>query len=67
VLIDGEYIETLNDNQPFKGSSNQRIWFFTLDSKEWFESYSLKIRRQQAVFSPELNKSFIVGILPKGG
>ncbi len=28
VLVDGEYIEELNDNKPLRGSSNQRIIFF---------------------------------------
>ena len=29
VLIDGKYVETLNDNKGLRGSSNQRIHFLT--------------------------------------
>lgn len=65
VLIDGAYVQNLNDNKPFRGSCNQRFFFFTDDSKAWYEEYPLKIRRQQVLYSTELAKSFIVGIMPK--
>lgn len=29
VLIDGQYIEELNDDKPFRGSSNQNVYQFT--------------------------------------
>lgn len=36
VLIDGEYIEELNDDKPFRGSSNQKIHFITDRYKEYY-------------------------------
>jgi len=40
VLIDGKYVETLNDNKGLRGSSNQRIHFLTSKlekQKDYFE------------------------------
>ena len=43
VLIDGRYIEELNDDLPFRGSSNQRIHLF---SDRYREYYSTVIERR---------------------
>lgn len=40
ALIDGEYIEELNDNKPFRGSSNQRIHMLTNRYNAFFSSVS---------------------------
>ncbi|MEY8330826.1 4Fe-4S single cluster domain-containing protein [Lachnospiraceae bacterium 48-33] len=45
VLIDGEYIEDLNDDKPFRGSSNQIIHQFT-DRYNWFYSSDSKRNTQ---------------------
>lgn len=39
VLIDGRYIEELNDNSLLKGSSNQRIHIMDSSQKEKYENY----------------------------
>ena len=38
VLIDGRYIEELNDDLPFRGSSNQRIHLFSDRYKEYYST-----------------------------
>ncbi len=42
VLIDGQYIEELNDDMPFRGSSNQCIYFF---SERYNDYYTTKRKR----------------------
>lgn len=39
VLIDGEYIEELNDNSLLRGSSNQKIHILDESKKAGYESY----------------------------
>ena len=38
ALIDGEYIEELNDDKPFRGSSNQKIHLFTDRYKDYYSN-----------------------------
>ena len=65
VLVDGRYVEELNDNKPLRGSSNQRIIFF----KEFLiEKYADELEGQRK-FSVEMAKDGtlnIYGIPPKG-
>ncbi len=39
VLIDGEYIEELNDNSLLRGSSNQKIYILDESKKAKYENY----------------------------
>lgn len=65
VLIDGPYIDELNDNKPLRGSSNQRIFIFNKKLKEKYLSYLKHPRKFDICFENEIVT--IIGILPKGG
>lgn len=58
TLIDGPYDETLNDDQAFRGSSNQTIHHFTSRYRKYFSS--CKTRR--SVFRQEDGYRYILGI-----
>lgn len=61
VLIDGRYIEELNDNKvPLRGSTNQRIMFFDSSIQRKYEQYLEQGRKIQSVFYGE--KVISVGI-----
>lgn len=61
LLIDGQYIEELNDNQCIlRGSTNQNLIFFNEKHKETYDLYLTKGRKIQNVFYG--NKLISVGI-----
>lgn len=63
VLIDGEYIEELNDGVALRGSSNQKVYFLTdryIDFKLLYES---TYRNTEVVVSK--NEIFFIGIPKK--
>ena len=65
VLVDGPYIDELNDDKPLRGSSNQRIIFIDESVKEKYLTYLKKSRNFNISIN---NETFeVVGILPKGG
>lgn len=64
ALIDGPYIESLNDNKALRGSSNQRIIFLNDKYKEEYLSYLLKPREIQV--DPKESGFDLLGIVPKG-
>lgn len=54
VLIEGRYIDVLNDNSsPLRGSVNQKIIFFDESMRERYETYMSNGRRIQNVFYKE--------------
>lgn len=53
VLIEGEYIEELNDNKPLRGSSNQRIIFIDDKIKEKYSGCLGKKREIEYVVDDE--------------
>ncbi len=60
VIIDGLYIDELNDDKGLRGSSNQKINYITdryTGMKDYFES---KVREV------ELRNDIVIGIKPKG-
>lgn len=64
VLIDGKYVEELNDNNPLRGSSNQRIIILNEDLKEDYKKELLKQRNYEIEYLD--NKLNIYGLVPKG-
>lgn len=65
IFIDGEYIEELNDDSMYRGSSNQNIYCFTPKYKQ-FLSKILKTKNRSVEFEfDEENELFFVGIPPK--
>lgn len=65
LLIDGEYIHSLNNNTPLIGSSNQGV-FILSDKGEILAEDMLKVRaRELEIVTTNTNEVFIVGIPPK--
>ncbi len=66
IFIDGEYIETLNNNSMYRGSDNQRIIFFT-DKYKQYKNDILNSKKRE--FSFKISNSgdvYFVGIPPVG-
>ncbi len=59
VLIDGEYIETLNDDRGLRGSSNQRVIMLSDRYRLLIDLFNTNIREV------ELTKEMLIGIKPK--
>ena len=63
ILIDGEYVDALNDGVALRGSSNQTVHFLTARYKDFEELYNTKQRNAEIyVSSGEL---FFVGVPEK--
>lgn len=65
IFIDGEYIEEQNNNSPYKGSDNQRI-FFPSGKDNYYKKLLQEKNNREIEF--EINKNsevFLVGIPPK--
>ena len=62
LLIDGPYLEEQNNNDPFRGSSNQRILPLTERYKDQIESYYQQQRGRQIEVRLQGDKTLMVGI-----
>ncbi len=64
VLIDGPYVDSLNDNKGLRGSSNQRIHFF----RGVYQGFAADLANGKRDIEIHLlrNEYLIVGIKPKG-
>ena len=62
LLIDGPYLEEQNNNDPFRGSSNQRILPLTERYKDQMESYYQQQRGRQIEVRLQGDKTLMVGI-----
>lgn len=60
LLIDGEYVDELNDGMGLKGSSNQRLLFLTDRYLPYREIYERKVRNIEVMMSEE--EIFVIGI-----
>lgn len=60
LIIDGEYVEELNDGKAFKGSSNQRLVHIT-DRYVEYESLYQEEKRNVEIYA-SINELFFVGI-----
>lgn len=65
VLVDGRYEESLNDNKPLRGSSNQRIIFFKQQLLMLYKEVLVGERKFQFDIVED-GKLTIYGIPPKG-
>ena len=65
VLIDGKYIEDLNDNKGLRGSSNQRIHFLTNRLVQYKEDFENGNRYGEIRILQDSNKYHYIGILNK--
>ena len=64
VIIDGEYIDELNDNKPLRGSSNQRIFIINQKYKDCYNDYLKGPRSFEYI--PQDGFLRIIGMYPKG-
>lgn len=64
VLIDGKYMEELNDNRPLRGSSNQQILLLKEKFKDRYINLLGSAREIQNVYFS--NNLISIGIPPKG-
>ncbi len=65
VLIDGRYVEELNDNKPLRGSSNQRILFFNQSLISLYQEGLIGDRKFQLMVTDD-GKLNVYGVPPKG-
>ena len=64
VLIDGKYVDELNDNQcVLRGSTNQGLHIFQIDLRDKYQDYLLGGRKIQNIFYE--NKLISIGIHAK--
>lgn len=64
VLIDGPYIEELNDEHILKGSSNQNIIYFDETKRPQYEEY-MKREKEINIFHLANGEAHFIGIPPK--
>lgn len=65
VIIDGEYVDELNDNKPLRGSSNQRVFIVNTKYKDLYNEY-LKGPRLFELIPNDNGVGRIIGMYPKG-
>lgn len=65
IFVDGQYFDELNDDQMYRGSSNQRFYFFTDKYKAFQEQIEGKKNRRIEFELTEESEVFLVGIPPK--
>lgn len=65
IFIDGEYIESLNHNSMYRGSDNQRMFFFTPKYRQYAERWLQATKRDIAFEYTEENGLIFIGIPPK--
>ena len=63
ILIDGEYVDELNDGVALRGSSNQKVNFLSDRYKNCADMYSSKNRNAEIMISDK--ELFFVGIPEK--
>ena len=64
LLIDGDYQENLDNNEPLKGSSNQNVYAFTKQG-EVLRYYMQNVSAREVDLFIQNNDLFIAGIPPK--
>lgn len=65
ILIDGPFVEALNDNDPYRGSSNQRIISLTSRYSEVIEDYYYKEEGRKIEVRMSGEKTLMIGIPSK--
>ncbi len=62
ILIDGRYMESMDDGVPFRGSSNQRIIMLTDRYKDVFEEYYMDRKKRDIEIRIEEHNVYMVGV-----
>lgn len=65
IFIDGDYVENLNNNSLYKGSDNQKIYFFTERYKNYISKINNCKNRNIEFEIINDNEIFFIGIPPK--
>ena len=65
IFIDGEYIKGKNDNSMYRGSSNQKIYYFTPKYIEYEKHIEMSSNREFSFEIKDNGDVFFVGIPPK--
>ena len=60
VLIDGEYIDALNDDVPYRGSANQRIHIFS--NEAYYRDYYYASSTRKSKIQLQGNKVYLLGV-----
>ena len=67
ILIDGHYIQGLDDGKPYRGSSNQRILLLTDRYKAVFEGYYNGTDKRNIEIDVAKDNVYMVGVPSKNG
>lgn len=67
ILIDGPYVQKLDDANPYRGSSNQRIIMMTDRYKSIFEDYYHGTSKRNIEIDVKKNNVYMVGVPSKNG
>ena len=67
ILIDGRYIEELDDGLPYRGSSNQRILLLSDRYKDSYEDYYLKGTKRNIEIKVTGEHVYLTGVPSKHG
>lgn len=67
ILIDGHYMQALDDGKPYRGSSNQKIHLLTDRYKSVFEDYYNGTDKRNIEIDVEKDNVYMVGVPSKNG
>ncbi len=67
ILIDGHYMQELDDGKPYRGSSNQRIHLVTNRYKSVFNDYYSGTDKRNIEINVEKDSVYLVGVPSKNG
>lgn len=67
ILIDGNYMQALDDGKPYRGSSNQKIHLMTERYKSIFEDYYNGTDKRNIEIDVEKDNVYMVGVPSKNG
>lgn len=62
LLIDGPYQKELDDNRPYRGSSNQRFWLLTKRYREALDSYYQNCSGRKVDLILSDKKTLMIGV-----
>jgi len=67
ILIDGHYIQELDDGKPYRGSSNQKMHLMTDRYKAVFDEYYYGTDKRNIEIDVEKDNVYMVGVPSKNG
>lgn len=67
ILIDGHYMQELDDGKPYRGSSNQKIHLVTDRYKSIFDDYYNGTDKRNIEIGVEKDNVYMVGVPSKNG